>query len=134
MRSREVTKKGGAAYRLHFSGDGGMGGLRVWQRLGVVATFLWVLGAGYTHYRIDTDSVAEQAQAQFQICSDVVEVHHANDFKACFNDARNKREAANRGLWSEVALAALAPPLVAWLLVYLTIVIFRWVWAGRSDS
>jgi hypothetical protein len=110
-----------------------MGGLRVWQRLGVVATFLWILGAGYTQYRIDTDSAAEQAQAQFQTCTDVVEIHHATDFKGCLDQARNKRDTANRGLWGDLALSALGPPIVAWLLVYLIVVVFRWVWAGRSD-
>jgi hypothetical protein len=110
-----------------------MGGLTVWQRLGVVASFLWVLGAGYTQYRIDTDGAAQNAQAQFQICSDAVEVHHSSDFTACFNDGRKKRDAANSALWPDVASRAILPPALAWLLVYLLVFVSRWVLAGRSD-
>ena len=111
-----------------------MGGLKVWQRLGVVATFLWVLGAGYTQFRLDTDSAAEHVQAQFQACSDAVEIRHSNDFKACFDAARNRRQAALGGLWGDMALTAFAFPLLAWFFVYLIIIVGRWVWAGRADS
>jgi hypothetical protein len=110
-----------------------MGGLKVWQRLGVVATFLWVLGAGYTQFRIDTDSAAERAQTRFQACSVSIETRQSNNLTSCLADARSGRATAERGLWSDVALTALAPPLVAWLLVYLVIVVWRWVWAARSD-
>jgi hypothetical protein len=114
-------------------GDAGMDGLKVWQRLGVVATIFWVLGAGYTQYRRDTDDAAQRAQTQFQICSDGVEIHHANNFKGCLDEARNIREAANKSLPGDIALAALAPPLLTWMLVYLSLMVARWVLAGRSN-
>lgn len=111
-----------------------MAGLKVWQRLGVVPTILWMLGAGYTQFRLDTDNAAEHVQAQFQACSDAVDIHRSNDFKACFNDARIRREAASGRVWGDVALTAFAPPLVAWLLIYLMVIVSRWVWAGRSQT
>ena len=111
-----------------------MGGWKVWRRLGVVATFLWILGAGYTQFRVDTDRAAEGVQNRFQACSVAAENRQTDNLASCLAAARAARGTAERGLWTDVPLIALAPPLVAWVLVYLTIFVLRWVWAGRSRS
>lgn len=97
--------------------------LNVWQRLGVVASILWMLGGGVwqraryaamalVHYRMTRDECAGSAGD-------------------CLQAANVAADQVLKESWPDVASFALTPVILAWALAYVTVWTGRWVLAGR---
>lgn len=100
--------------------------LNRWQRLGIVASILWVMGAGF--YSLENS--AEQAVAFAQAVSN--SCHETNDpnvdCAAEFDDAFHSNDS---NTWPLAAMVAFLPIPFAWLFAYVAIWTTRWIRAGR---
>jgi hypothetical protein len=104
--------------------------LNGWQRIGVVVSILWAIGAAIFERKSQVDPVNEQFVIQLQQCSHPI----ANE---CFNLAAKQRSeliAWDFSGVSNILFASLGPIVVAWLTAYLAIKAFFWVKAGFQSN
>jgi hypothetical protein len=104
----------------------------MWQRLGVVFSVLWSLGAGLWQRSQDVDRAGQAMSAMYRACSAVRASKGDFNFAPCMVQANEVFQNFLSGSWGNVAITALAPIIAGWLLVYLVILVVRWVLAGRS--
>ena len=100
--------------------------LNMWQRLGVVASVIWAIGAysvAYTRQSAQALDLAwfpcnggDWTRAAPPHCGDA-------EYALLMNDA-----------WAGSLFVAVAPVFAVWLLAYMVIWVARWVWAGRRQK
>lgn len=110
--------------------------LNLWQRLGVVLSFLWAAGAwGHVEWQDREDSKAF-ADMIFTACMRTEDLRARNgnvpEYGRCFEqrDENLSHKAINYPWWRLPRLI-LVPVLLGWILVYGTLWTGRWVIAGR---
>ena len=100
------------------------------QRLGIVLSIVWALGAGIHTHNTDVDNADGFAKFAYKVCSDAKSLNHDSDLSSC-NEERTK----NLAIWMEgsnanVALAALAPIPLGWLAAFILLYVSRAQVAG----
>lgn len=100
--------------------------LNFWQRLGVVASVLWLLGAGLYSLEKTADEAQALAQSASNLCLEI------SDPKVdCSKEFLEALHAYDSSYWPNAAVAAVLPIPFAWLLAYVVLWTSRWVLAGR---
>lgn len=102
--------------------------LNKWQRIGVVLSCLWMLYAAFDTRK----GQMRYAQAGLDIASQLC-TNGAGEIGDCLSRARFQFEEASAldGLAiMEIATAMLFPVLVAWLLLWIVLKLYRWIMAG----
>jgi hypothetical protein len=114
--------------------------LNIWQRLGIVASVLWVL-VGATYFDISFWTAREayalqQADAAYKLCHD----QDPRDVSSvCLDQMRAAQETSSDQAQNLPvlillgALLAFVPVLAGWACVYLALFVFR-LWATESDA
>lgn len=106
-----------------------------WQRLGIVASVLWALGAGLA-MRINDASVAQEAyNLAYNTCIDQKRAQRvdpttplgANIVSGCRNEGRRAHQLFLANSWEAVAFVALVPIPFGWLLAYMFRGVWRWI-------
>lgn len=100
--------------------------LNVWQRLGVVASVLWVIGGGLWQRSRDVSD----ATAIYLACTNGEPFGPSGD---CSNFADSMSASMMEGSWLRVAVVAFAPVILAWALAYIALWTARWILAGRRS-
>ena len=102
--------------------------LNGWQRIGIVASVIWAIGAP-----IYLDSAAEQKAGEnfsryYELCRD----NTSNDPNRCFELASRQYDLVERYhlLSANGAVAALVPVGLGWLLAYALVYLVLWIRAG----
>jgi hypothetical protein len=102
--------------------------LNGWQRIGIVASVIWAIGAP-----IYLDHAAQQEAMEvfghyYEACRD----NPSNEPERCFERARRAYDLVTRYplLSANGAVAALVPVGLGWLLAYALVYLVRWVRAG----
>lgn len=101
-----------------------------WQRIGVVLSVLWVIGAAiyvrsaqvqnaYSLFQMEFSACLNEQGATIEECSNKVSLQHAMDVTAN---------------WPDVAFFAFAPVIAGWLVAYVALKTFRWVNLGFSKK
>jgi len=107
--------------------------LGVWQRLGIIASVLWIIGGGLWQRTSDVERAQTFMNSSYQTCFDA---HPPNADRAyyatCMSKAWADYQIVVAGSWGNVAFFAIAPVALAWLAAFIAIVVSRWVLAGRS--
>jgi hypothetical protein len=108
--------------------------LNMWQRLGVVASVLWVIGGGFWQRDSDLDKASNFSAAVYSMCSEAKSVRHDYDFKSCSAEADHSFNVMLEGSWWNVAAFSFGIVLLGWLMAWLSIRVGRWVLAGRDEA
>ena len=106
--------------------------LNGWQRIGIIASFLWAIGAPiYLDHAAEQDA-SEAFHEYYGLCRDVP----SNDPQQCFETASHHSDAVMRyRLFSaNGAVAALVPVGLGWLFAYALVYIVRWIRAGFTKQ
>jgi hypothetical protein len=106
--------------------------LNGWQRIGVVLSILWILGAAIHERNGQVDFASKINYQNIALCfQDMTKSETAK--KECLELAdSNFRELLSLdsgSLWN-IAAISLIPVLLGWLFAWLAIVVYRWVLAG----
>jgi hypothetical protein len=99
--------------------------LNGWQRIGVIASVLWFLGAGITVLALGNERAVQRANHSADICYKypVPGENCADQFESTF---RSYRDLAKE----EALLAATIPILAGWAFAYVALALTRWVRRG----
>ncbi len=101
-----------------------------WQRLGIVVSVLWIIGAALFQRTSDVDRAQDFMNETYQTCIDLKKQHNDFNFGPCMDEAEKNYAIFVKDSWGNVAFTALAPIPIGWLLAYTVIGIFRWVRRG----
>jgi hypothetical protein len=107
--------------------------LNGWQRLGVVASFVWLIGSGINLHRdIERHVQTETRRIQnvFEKCRDSVIDAGSVDFRHCTEGWAIQHKWIQRWDWQWVLEDMLVPLTVAWVAAALSVIAFRWVQSG----
>jgi hypothetical protein len=99
-----------------------------WQRIGIVASLIWVIGAGFYQHQSDVDEAASEALSVQQRCT-IAYANAAAEGK-CGQVALAMQDLYMTKDLKNVVFVALLPILPVWLLAYGVSGIFRWIRAG----
>jgi hypothetical protein len=96
-----------------------------WQRIGIVLSALWAIGASWV-VRSDQVKVAHQLfESRANTCASktgaFVQCLEAESWQSALDDTAN---------WVDVAFVAIGPVVVVWLLVFLSARIIKWIAVG----
>jgi hypothetical protein len=108
--------------------------LNGWQRIGIVLSVLWAIGA----WLYMEAAAFKAAQEAMTVISDMCIRNKTDrndfDFKPCFDQANDIRQ-TTFGDWSAWAWpVALVPIPIIWVLVYLLLSVVRWIRRGFQPS
>ena len=105
--------------------------LNGWQRIGVILSILWVLGAAMHERNGQVDSAVQMAQWDREDCNKslvIVECVKSLDDKFHGYLSLNSNRLLN------IVAIALMPVLLCWLFAWLAIVVYRWIRVGFQRS
>jgi hypothetical protein len=97
--------------------------LSMWQRLGVVASVLWMLGGGLWM----RSRYADMSLVHYGMTRDAC----AGSEGECLQAANDAADQVLKSSWPEVVSFALAPIILGWVLAYAIVWTARWILAGR---
>jgi hypothetical protein len=104
--------------------------LNGWQRIGVVVSAIWCLGAGGVARLSETHGAGEIMSLTYRTCSDIQADRQNFDFSKCSVEGDKAFHAALENGWVAVLIVALIPIPFGWLLCYGLIRLVRWIRAG----
>ena len=108
--------------------------LNGWQRIGIVLSILWAVGAAIYQRNADIERAAFSAGLTYKGCTAVLSEKHISDFSQCGLEFDKTFRIMLEGSWGNVAVVALLPIPFAWLLAYLAIWVLRWIRGGFKGS
>lgn len=110
--------------------------LNVWVRLGIVLSGLWMAVAPASWYLFEVGKWNDLAEFIRSSCvtaarSDPAEVR-ARSEPACWSQYRFDLEHPPEGIYQDMLIACAITAAVAWLIIVITVILARWVLAGRK--
>jgi hypothetical protein len=106
--------------------------LNGWQRIGIVASFIWAIGAPIYLDQAAQQEASEAFSRYYGACRDVP----SNDPQQCFQTASRAFDAVTRYplVSANGAVAALLPVGLGRLLAYALVYLVRWIRAGFAKQ
>ena len=104
--------------------------LNGWQRVGIVVSIVWAIGAAIYQRNADLENAQFAANLTYRVCTENKTLKQDFDFKSCLREVEKTSAIWLDGSWSNVAFISLAPIPLGWLVVYMLIRIYQWVKAG----
>ena len=101
--------------------------LNRWQRIGIVISVLWILGAAFYERGSQVDSATSSAQSILRMCLDTEGAQSKNCNEEFGKNFVNFLEPN----WGDIAFIAFAPAILGWILVFIIIRVYRWIKAGK---
>jgi len=98
------------------------------QRLGIVLSILWVIGATCYQAVTTSDNGLKILNNSLAFCLNV------NPSKECWSEWERDREAMTDPYWKMALLNSMIPVPIVWFLVCLSIFTYRWVMRGGGKS
>jgi hypothetical protein len=113
---------------------------RAWQRVGILLSIVWALGAGLYNYKAHLTRAEDMSSRDYRNCVNAKEA--ASEFPElknfdlgeCTAEAAQTYEYWSQWKWSGAVLFALAPIPIAWLIVYGLRIVMRWIRRGFISS
>ena len=106
--------------------------LNGWQRIGVVLSVVWLIGAAlYTRHEF-VQNANDRAIYSYKECME----HGLRESRACSSESAIvlNRHLAGGPNWGEASSFVLSFTLIVWVGGFLLVQIFRWVKAGFNKS
>jgi hypothetical protein len=105
--------------------------LNGWQRIGIVCSGVWALFAvGYVRV-IDSGRAFDTYGLMLRLC---IEGRRAAERASCDQPAVNDMNRAFEGEALRMALVAVVPVVLVWILVYFGLWLTRWIRAGFKTT
>jgi hypothetical protein len=101
-----------------------------WVRLGIVASVLWAIGGSFFLAKRLDDSALDFRALMDQSCYAIREKDPSYDIAGCLEQNNRAAQSERERVWPNALMATLIPIPIVWLLVWLTVVVFRWVRTG----
>ena len=105
--------------------------LNGWKRIGVIASAVWIIGAGYSTLVVTENSAMKFHNALVQQC-----MAPPNDwgeiYKSCLKNADDYTMEMLPSERTEAALVAFVPVPLGWGFTYLVLFLVRWIKRGFS--
>lgn len=95
------------------------------QRLGIVLSLLWALGAGIHTRNADVERADNFAKFAYKVCSDSKSLAHDSDLSSCAQEREKNLETWMKGSDANVAIAALTPIPFGWLAAFILLYVGR---------
>ena len=112
--------------------------LNMWQRLGVVVSLLWIVGAGTWQRNSDQQLANVLSFTTYDDCKNKPLPQPTSGVESvidqCATDVQEAHDYVMADSWEHVASFALLPVLLGWIIAYLLLWMARWVLAGRKIS
>ena len=96
-----------------------------WQRIGALASVVWVLAGPVYLFNADMHHAIKQARLSMKDCYQAGRKDCLKVYDATYVASRNIRRT-----WASWAIIAFVPIVAAWLLVWGTLAILHWIRAG----
>jgi hypothetical protein len=111
-----------------------MARLSGWKRIGIIASVVWILGAGVQTYRSQID-ILSNSIASIHVACDSDLAGKTGDawttgFNECNKRANDSLAEANTNAWFGAAIVAFIPVPLGWGFAYLILFLVRWVRRG----
>ena len=97
-----------------------------WKRLGIVLSVVWAIGAFIYTRENQIDAADELFQMKSKLCFE----EHGAPISRCFERYSLQDAMKDTASWADVAFFAIAPPLVGWLVLFLTVQAVGWIRNG----
>jgi hypothetical protein len=107
--------------------------LNGWQRIGIVLSIVWAVGAAIHTRNAEVATWERLASTGYTLCMEAKQA----DYAKCSAEMSATLMKAYDPYWPNIGFAALAPVLAGWIVAYLLLWIFRWVKRGfdaRGDD
>lgn len=101
-----------------------------WQRVGVVLSILWAIGAAIYVRSAQVQHADSLFQMKFSACLN----EQSANVEACSNKVSLQNAMDVTAYWPDVAFFAFAPVIAGWLVACIALRIFRWVKVGFSKN
>jgi hypothetical protein len=95
------------------------------QRIGIILSISWAIGAGIYTHNSDIDRAEDFAKFAYKVCADGKVLHHDPDLSSCDQERESNLKIWMHGSDSNVAIAALAPIPMGWLAAFILLYIGR---------
>ena len=108
--------------------------LNGWKRTGIIASAVWILGAGVHTYDSEIGSASRLIASAHVACDSHLAAKSGDDYTKSFNECNKRADDSlalartNAGL--EAALVAFVPVPLGWVFTYLVLFLVRWVKRG----
>ena len=106
--------------------------LNGWKRIGIVLSVFWILGSGLYQRNADLKKASDFMSFSYKVCTDTQALKNNFDFDECSKKSEKDFDIWMVGSWGNVAVIALAPIPILWLIIYGLIKIYRWIRVGES--
>ena len=100
--------------------------LNGWQRMGLVLSVLWALGAAI----YERNEQVKSADALYQLKAQACFTGQADTTKECLNKVSLQDAMDATANWADVAFYAFGPVIAGWIVTLIAISTFRWISAG----
>ena len=100
--------------------------LNGWQRIGLIVSVLWALGAAI-HER---NEQVNSAKALYQLKAQTCFTEQADTAIKCLDKVSFQDAMDATANWPDVAFYAFGPVVAGWLVALITLSSFRWIRAG----
>jgi len=110
--------------------------LNGWNRIGIIASAVWIAGAGIYTYDSETERASRAIAAEHVVCDSHLPDWGADEkpyeaaFRACDKHAEDSLSLAIRNARLSAALFAFVPVPLGWGFTYLVLFLVRWVKRG----
>jgi hypothetical protein len=105
--------------------------LNGWQRIGVILSILWILGAAMHERNGQIELATMMAQSDREACSKSLAIAECSK---SLDDKFTEHLALNSNRLENIAAASLIPALLGWLFAWLAVVVYRWVRVGFQGA
>ena len=113
-----------------------MRGVRLngWQRIGIVLSVVWALGAWLYVQQLDVEQAQRLKESAYRTCTDLQDQSPDKGVSDCIKDAESVYDTSLQSNWSDKWVAALLPIPIAWMITYGLIGLVRWIRAGFAPE
>ena len=93
------------------------------QQVAIILSVAWIVGGGAYTWGVYTTRAHSRALAEYESCIEVNVLTHVPATNLCAERASRTLTAELGDLWYEVAVVAILPVAIMWLVVYLILVV-----------
>ena len=108
------------------------------ERIGIILTVVWALGAAWYQRTADIRQAEKAFHLAYQTCRDIQDNAASRnkdfDFNKCDAKGAEAWDLSLEGSWAKAAFVSLAPIPLGWLAMYLLMVLWKWVRLGFASA
>jgi hypothetical protein len=101
-----------------------------WQRIGIILSIVWALGAAIYQRNADIEHAQDFMSLAYKACTESKLLNNDSDWSSCDQESAKHWEIWLEGSWRNVALKSFVPIPFGWGVAYLLLAIGRWVRTG----